>query len=335
MELLKLLSKFYKLANRIACKLRIPGFKPGLRNKACPRDCYSIAIYEGDSPLSLKPADGVINPVLRASDVTDIAAIYVADPFMIRSGGMWHMFFEVLPQGDEKGVIATASSVDGLKWNYQQVVLEEPFHLSYPCVFEFEGEHYMVPESHQDNSLRLYRAVDFPTRWEHVVNLIEGELLVDCTPLFYKGKWWLFAGCGSPPVHADMLKLFHAELLTGPWMEHPASPIVSENPANARPSGRVIEWDGRLFRFAQDCHPYYGQRVRAFEILELTADRYREHPAAEQPILSESHQGWNAAGMHHIDAHRLEDGRCFASVDGWRWVKISQAVPGSQKVGKS
>ena len=89
--------------------------------------------------------------------------------------------------------------------------------------------------------------------------------------------------------------------------------------------------DGRLFRFAQDCHPFYGQRVRAFEIMELTVTSYREHPAADGPILCESHQGWNAAGMHHLDAHRLEDGRCFASVDGWRWVKISQVSANAPK----
>ena len=306
----------------VARRLGLPGFRAATPEPC--RDVYSISIYEGSSPLDLAPSPRAENPVLHAADVTDVAAIYVADPFMIRDGGEWHMFFEILPQSDEKGVIALASSPDGLKWRYRQVVLDEPFHLSYPYVFEHEGAHFMIPESHQDRSLRLYRALDFPTRWEHVCNLIEGELLVDCSPFFHQGKWWLLAGGGSPPVHADMLRLFHAENLTGPWIEHPASPLITGDPVNARPSGRVVEWDGRLFRFAQDCHPYYGQRVRAFEILEITATSYRERPAVDAPVLGESGQGWNAAGMHHVDAHRLEDGRCFASVDGWRWTKVSQ-----------
>lgn len=136
-----------RAARFVALRLGLPGFRPKAPEPC--RDVYSISIYEGGSPLDLRPAAGADNPVLQAADVTDVAAIYVADPFMIRGGGEWHMFFEILPQADEKGVIALASSADGLKWRYRQVVLDEPFHLSYPYVFEFEGEHYMIPESHR------------------------------------------------------------------------------------------------------------------------------------------------------------------------------------------
>jgi hypothetical protein len=77
-----------------------------------------------------------------------------------------------------------------------------------------------------------------------------------------------------------------------------------------------------MFRFTQDCHPRYGLRVRAFEIHELTRESYRESPAADEPILMETRRGWNASGMHHIDAHRMENGSCRACVDGWYWAKI-------------
>jgi hypothetical protein len=274
-----------------------------------------------------------VNPVLKGSDVTDIAATYVADPFMLHSGERWYMFFEILAEELEKGVIGMASSTDGMKWDYGQVVLEEPFHLSYPYVFEFEGQHYMVPESHQDLSVRLYKATHFPTTWEHVGNLLEGEAFVDCSPFHFQGKWWLFAGCGSLPCRADTLRLFHAEHLTGPWEEHRQSPVVSNNPHIARPGGRVLSWGERLFRFTQDCHPHYGLRVRAFEIHELSRECYRESPAADEPILKENPAGWNSSGMHHIDAHRLEDGKFLACVDGWYWGAIQAS--GTQTVKRS
>lgn len=311
---------------RLAGRLGLPGFSRAVAEPVPCRDYYSIAIYQGASPLDVTPAAGVVNPVLKGSDVTDIAATYVADPFMIRDGGMWHMFFEILPEDVDKGVIGLASSADGMTWEYRQVVLDEPFHLSYPYVFEFEGDHFMVPESHQDRAVRLYKAVDFPTCWEHVGNLLEGEEYVDCTPFHHQGRWWLFAGCGSLPFRADMLRLFHADQLAGPWVEHPQSPIVSENARIARPGGRVVAWGDRVFRFTQDCHPRYGLRVRAFEIHELTTESYRESPAADEPILSEvPGGGWNSSGMHHIDPHRLEDGSCLACVDGWKWAKIKKA----------
>jgi hypothetical protein len=40
--------------------------------------------------------------------------------------------------GEQEGEIGLATSEDGLKWDYKQVVLNEPFHLSYPYVFEWQ-----------------------------------------------------------------------------------------------------------------------------------------------------------------------------------------------------
>jgi hypothetical protein len=286
------------------------------------RDYYSISIYRGPSPLALEPVAEIENPALKASDVTDVAATYVADPFMIRQGDKWQLFFEILCDTTGKGVIGVATSDDGMGWCYQQVVLDEPFHLSYPYVFEFEGEHYMVPESHQVGSVRLYKADSFPTGWRHVANLLEGDEFVDCSPFFHNGKWWMFAGGGSLPFRADVLRLFHADQLEGEWREHPCSPVIEGDPTIARPGGRVVDWGGRLFRFTQDCHPRYGLRVRAFEIHELTVETYRESAASAEPILRESGIGWNSSGMHHIDPHQLEDGSCLACVDGWYWDRV-------------
>lgn len=283
------------------------------------RDFYSIAIYTGSTPFDLAPAASTANPVLSGRDVTDVAAAYVADPFMIRVDDCWYMFFEILPKDIAKGVIGMATSPDGKVWNYGQVVLEESFHLSYPCVFESDGSYFMIPESNAAGAVRLYQADRFPTHWSFVGNILEDVAYVDCSPFRFNDRWWMFAGCGAPPLLADTLRLFHADRLTGPWIEHPASPVVSGNPHIARPGGRVVCWENRLFRFSQDCSPHYGLMVRAFEITELTETSYRERAFADGPILKGSHHGWNAAGMHHMDPHPLEGGGCMACVDGWYW----------------
>ena len=43
-------------------------------------------------------------------------------------------------------------------WHFRSIVLDEPFHLSYPYVFDHESETYMIPEAKGSNSVRLYRA---------------------------------------------------------------------------------------------------------------------------------------------------------------------------------
>ncbi len=302
---------------------RIKGFVKELRKERKRRrrrltrvhDDWSIGILTGDSPLSLTSPAYVGNPVLTGADVTDVRAAYVADPFLLpRAGGEWLLFFEVYNRLREKGEIGAARSADGLRWSYERIVLSEPFHLSYPYVFEWEGEVYLVPESHEAGSVRLYRARELPHRWEFVTTLVEGEMLVDPSLFRHEGRWWLLVETNQEPRRWDTLRLFGADRLEGPWLEHPQSPVVLE-PHRARPAGRVIKWQGRPFRFAQVCDPDYGTAVRAFEILELSPTAYREREAAPGPVL-EPGAGWRSTGMHHVDAHRLGDGSWLACVDG-------------------
>jgi hypothetical protein len=267
-------------------------------------DVWSIAIYRGASPLALTPT-GV---VITGSDVTDVDAASVADPFLIRRNGRWFLFFEVIPRANHRGgVIAFAESEDAICWRYGGVVLRESFHLSYPHVFEWEGETYMTPEN--AHGIRLYRCSSFPGSWTYASDLlsIEGA---DPTPFRFEERWWLFVY-----VAPDLLRLFFSDSLTGPFHEHPSSPIVADDTC-ARPAGRVVIHDSMPLRFAQVGRPSYGSAVRAFRITELTTISYREEEATSLPILTASGSGWNANGMHHVDAHQLEDGTWIAAVDG-------------------
>src|SRR5437016_1587707 len=106
---------------------------------------WSIGIYSGESPFHLDATQGLSNPVLTRESVNDVSARFVADPFMILVDDIWHMFFEVLNQQTNKGEIGLATSDTGHVWVYQQIVLTEQFHLSYPYVFEWDGEYYMTP----------------------------------------------------------------------------------------------------------------------------------------------------------------------------------------------
>src|SRR5262249_48419621 len=268
-----------------------------------PDDPWSIAIHSGASPFALAG-----EPVLTREDVgPDVA--FVADPFLIERGGVWHLFFEAL---FERGEIGLAPSRDLRAWAFPRgLALREPFHLSYPHVFEHEGEIFMTPESFAAGAVRLYRANPFPREWEHVADLVPGTL-ADPTPFFFGGRWWMFA-CPRPQHH-DALALFTAPALAGPWSEHPASPIITGDRRDARPAGRVIAAGGALYRFAQDCVPRYGHAVRAFEITTLAPDRYAE--GEPRTILGVSGEGWNGRGMHHIDAHQLSSGEWIAAVDG-------------------
>jgi hypothetical protein len=280
---------------------------------------WSIGIYTGASPFELRPSANIPNPVVTATDVTDIPAEFVADPFMLQHNGRWHMFFEVLNRETQRGVIGLATSDDAFTWTYQRVVIEEPFHLSYPYVFEWQGDHYMIPETLGASALCLYKAEDFPTLWSLQHRLLEGQH-ADPSIVRFDDLWWMFT-CTQPYRH-DILRLYFARDLVGPWKEHRRSPVITNDKARARPAGRIVEVDRHLVRFAQDCVPDYGTRVRAFEIKQLTRDTYVEIEHANSPILSPAGEGWNAMGMHHVDAHQQSNGNWIACVDGRRGVHL-------------
>jgi len=277
---------------------------------------WSIAIYTGPTPLDLSPAPGVSAPVLTADDVHDISAAFVADPFMVLEEGCWYLFCEAKNQATRMGEIGAAISRDGFSWRYLGTVLRAPFHLSYPQVFRWEGEYYMVPETLAPGAVTLYRANRFPFEWQRVASLVEG-VLADPTLFRFDGLWWMFA-CPTPHRH-DSLCLFHSEKLTAGWRPHPMNPLLSVSPSSARPGGRVVEWDGRMIRLAQDCVPVYGSGLRAFEIDRLDPDGYSETEARQSPILQPD-AAWNASGMHHADPHCNVDGTWRACVDGYVYI---------------
>lgn len=272
---------------------------------------WSIGIKTGDSPLRVRTPAGHTNPVIAAPSVTDVQASFVADPFMIPHEGAWHMFFEVMPALSRRGEIGLAFSHDGFAWSYRQIVLREAFHLSYPYVFELKGAIYLAPEARQSGSVHIYRSQRFPTVWTPYARLAN---IGGADPSFfeYGNRLWMFI-C---PDHFHSLRLYSAREIQGPWSEHPQSPVVHNDCGRARPAGRVIVHEGRIFRFAQDCRAGYGTLVRAFEITELTADHYAETEACESPVLQPSGKGWDGALTHHIDAHLVGPNQWIACVDG-------------------
>lgn len=281
---------------------------PFIKRKAI----WSIGIYTGDSPFNLSSPAHIKNPVLTTKDITDVPADFVADPFMLYEDNTWYMFFEVMNKNTKKGEIGLATSYDGLEWTYKKIVMNEPFHLSYPYVFKWENEYYMIPETGETNSVMLYKAVEFPAKWILSDILLEGHPFLDASIIHFNNRWWMFT---SLPRN-NILLLYYADRLTGPWEKHPRSPIILGDPGKARPGGRPIVFRGKIIRFTQDTHLHYGNKVRAFEITELTTTSYYEKEISENPVISATGSGWNGIAMHNIDPHEVGENKWIACVDG-------------------
>jgi hypothetical protein len=281
------------------------------------RQEFSVGIAVGDSPFALKFPASIANPVVAREHVTDVPAVIVADPFMLHDGRRWYLFLEIVNHFSGKGEIGLAVSDDALTWEYRSIVLREQFHLSYPYVFEWEGGYYMLPECAQSGAVHLYRALEFPDRWERVGELLNGGRYVDSSLLFHDGRCWLFTDTGAHPSRPE-LSVFYSDRPQGPWQPHALNPIRKGDPHLTRPSGRLVVVDGTPIRFAQDIYPTYGASVSAFAITRLTPTEYAEQRIGDAPILATGPGSWQRDGMHHVDAHQRADGSWIACVDGFQ-----------------
>jgi hypothetical protein len=205
-----------------------------------------------------------------------------ADPHVLIRDRRYYAFIEELPHSRNKGHISVMEMREDGKHTAPRRVLEEPYHLSNPFVFEHEEQLFLIPESARNCSVDLYRCVSFPDKWERCETLLKDVHAVDTTVHFHRGKWWLFTNIRDHVSGSsdDDLFLFYSDVLQrGRWMAHPCNPIVSDV-TRARPAGNIFEHEGRLYRPAQDCSIRYGYGIRIQEILEMSESKYLERQVA-------------------------------------------------------
>ncbi|WCO03099.1 glucosamine inositolphosphorylceramide transferase family protein [Psychroserpens ponticola] len=232
-----------------------------------------------------------------------------ADPFIIKKNDTYFIFIEELLYSENKGKISVLEM--DKKGNYTQpkVVLETPYHLSYPFLIEDKGELYMLPETNENNTIELYKCITFPDQWELEKVLINNIKAVDSTIYKKDGKFWMFTNVeehlGMGSTHE--LHIFYSDsLLNDIWIPHPENP-VELNHNNARPAGNIFNFNGKIFRPAQDCSVHYGYGMKINEITILNENTYKEeivqsiHPDWSKDVLS-THTLNHCGNLTFIDA---------------------------------
>ena len=131
----------------------------------------------------------------------------------------------------------------------------------------------MVPETLTAGAVCLYKAHDFPSHWSCVAKLVEGQF-AESDYLSLQGS--LVDVCVFHALSTRYTPTLLRIRVDWSMDGTPAEPIISGDKRRARPAGRILEFDNKLFRFAQDCIPQYGSCVRTFEILKLTPTTYTE-----------------------------------------------------------
>lgn len=180
---------------------------------------------------------------------------WFADPFLFEKNGRLFLFAERMNVWQTKGTIACCEILENASLSRFKEVLVEPFHLSYPNVFEYNGNIYMIPETGHSNDIRIYKSGIFPEQWELEKVLFTGANFVDTSfvseikdrhAILYSFDW----DTKSPYYYNfDLEQLTLSELPKNPKM------------LNERSGGNYFERDGKKYRVLQDCSRTYGEKV--------------------------------------------------------------------------
>ena len=270
---------------RITTVLREVGFF--LRTTARGRQLvFSVGIAEGHwQEADLSAATIVPNP----------PGSYLADPFLVERDGRTVCYVEEFDLTSERGRISWLDLGDGTgKPEYRGTLIEEPYHMSFPFPFEYQGELYMVPETYEAGEISLYRCVAFPDQWERCGTLMDGVEASD-TMIFedpsassdaggegefgYSGRWWMLTNLrpeGALDFFSRLYVFWSDDPLSGRWTPHPLNPVLVD--ADGGRNGGLLQGaNGSVYRVGQlQGMMTYGEGWEVFQLGDLANCIYRE-----------------------------------------------------------
>jgi hypothetical protein len=222
-----------------------------------------------------------------------------ADPFLMEKNGETFVFFENYVYGTGRGKISVGVYRDK-KLHVLGDALNLPYHLSFPFVFEHEGDMYMMPETSEAKRVEIWKAVEFPLKWKRHSTALEGQSVADPVLFHDENRWWLFANISNTTFedHCNELHVFEVD---GPALKHvtphPLNPVVI-GADTARNAGRIVRQDGKLLRLSQNnSHGIYGYGLNVMEITQLDAGQYQERRVLTvEPTFKPG-----LIGCHHMD----------------------------------
>lgn len=186
---------------------------------------------------------------------------FFADPFLIKQDDeFYYLLVEEYPFKTEKGAISLLK-VDKKEFRLiqKQVVIEEPYHLSFP--FCEENGDTIIPESVAANETYVY-SFDLNTmRVTDKKKLIDTGLI---DGVYYKD--YLFASKITNPK----LDLYSFISVNGVYQEcNNGKPVISSI-LYSRSAGRIFECNGVVYRPTQDCEERYGKKIQITKVDDLS-----------------------------------------------------------------
>jgi hypothetical protein len=219
------------------------------------------------------------NTLYRFKNLLPPKGSFWADPCVIHEDGRYFVFLEEYLDATGKGHISVIELDRKGVVNGPTKILERDYHLSYPFVFKWNDNYFMIPESAGNRTIELYRSTSFPFEWKLEKVLMNDVRAADATVAEVDGNWWMFVSLAENCI-PDELFLFYADSPLGPWKPHRRNPVKSDV-RSSRSAGNLFNWNGDLYRPSQDSSGRYGYAVTINKVTQLDWENFREEEVSK------------------------------------------------------
>lgn len=280
---------------------------------------WSVAIVELDSSETVfdvyaKSENGQLTWINQDEVLTNDSVVFLADPFLISHQDSTYLYVETQIKGRGAYITCFFIPESGLAPVYLGVALKEAFHLSYPQVVKFGDNYLMIPESQRGDSSFVYVSKKMPLEWERVGFIYPGRIkdptllpINDtCGFLYYGYKGKLFK-------HNYIFKNASFQL---------GNLEYQKTGTTFRPGGSPINFNNKSYILLQDNSMGYGTGLFAFEVNEL-GNINRDKDGINLLGQSIKHPSFSA-GMHHMSALQIKNGKKIVAIDGNKLIDESQ-----------
>lgn len=195
---------------------------------------------------------------------------WYADPMLFTYQGEKYLFTEAFDMKLHIGRIAVSSYVDG-EFTVPKVIIRRPYHMSYPCVFEYKGEVYMIPETSQRGTLEIWKAQGNLYAWKKHGILLDKVRYADSTILQLNGGVYLFSyednytdndNTGEYITHVFELEPDTLRIAEIENIEHERNV--------KRPAGNfILQPDEQIFRTTQNNIRTYGESMIVNQVTSI------------------------------------------------------------------
>ncbi len=253
------------------------------------RDRWSVSFIKQDWNYAvLRKGIEIRNPKNR----------FFADPFIVTKGSRTVCFVEDYSYITKLGSITAIEIFDNSNYKILGSVIKESFHLSFPYIFEYKDDLYMVPETSQAKSIRLYKSIGFPMKWEYQKDLFKDINATDTVIFHHNNLWWiLFSHSITGKNYNSQLVAYYTDSnpISGKWVAHSSNPIV--NSSSVSRNGGIILKENIVIRARQrQGFNIYGKSLTLSKVVNLTPLEFKEEEISQiyPNFLSD------IKGVHHI-----------------------------------